>query len=147
VWDALPGDAPVLVLGAGGAAAAALLAVGPERAAVSARRPGAAAVAGAAFGVPSIPWGEAIDGAVVVNATPLGMEGEHLPEGLLAAASGLFDMAYGAQTTPAVAEMRRRGMPVIDGIDLLVAQAAGSFELWTGRAAPVAVMERAARRG
>jgi shikimate dehydrogenase len=80
-----------------------------------------------------------------VNATPLGMAGESLPGGLVAAASGLFEMAYGPQTVPAVSEARRRGLPVADGLSMLVAQAARSFELWTGVAAPLPVMLAAAR--
>ena len=56
---------------------------------------------------------------------------------------GLFDMAYGNNATPAVLGADER--PVADGIDMLVAQAARSFEIWTGRPAPLEVMETAAR--
>jgi shikimate 5-dehydrogenase len=45
-----------------------------------------------------------------------------------------------------VAEALRRGLPVVDGIDLLVAQAAAAFSIWTGIAAPVLAMMQAARR-
>jgi len=82
---------------------------------------------------------------VVVNATPLGMQGEELPPGVIEAAGGLIDLPYGTEPTPAVALARRRGLPVADGLDLLVAQAALSFELWAGGPAPLAVMEAAAR--
>jgi shikimate 5-dehydrogenase len=54
-------------------------------------------------------------------------------------------MAYGWDPTPAEKECREHGKPVADGIDLLVAQAALSFELWLNAPAPVAVMEQAAR--
>jgi shikimate dehydrogenase len=61
------------------------------------------------------------------------------------AGAGLVDLAYGADETPAVAGARAAGLPVVDGIGVLVAQAAASFELWTGVAAPLEAMERAAR--
>ena len=150
VWGrrGLPGDVPVLVLGAGGAAAAAVVALRGRKVLVSARREAAAAALAAAHpGAVPHPWGAPATGAVVVNATPLGMDGEALPEGVMAAASGLVDLAYGPDPTPAVREAGRRNLPAADGIDVLVAQAARSFRLWTGREAPLAVMEAAARRG
>jgi len=148
-WEraGMPPEAPVLVLGGGGAAAAALVALAGARPAVATRRPGAGQALAEALGVPAtgIPWGEPLAGAVVVNATPLGMQGEGLPPGVIEAAGGLIDLPYGTEPTPAVALARRRGLPVADGLDLLVAQAALSFELWAARPAPLAVMEAAAR--
>jgi shikimate dehydrogenase len=143
----LPAEGPVLVLGGGGAAAAALVALEGREIAVATRRAGAGEALAAAVGVRAaeIPWGRAQPGAVVVNATPLGMAGESLPPGLVQESAGLVDLPYGPGITPAVAAARRRGLPVIDGLDHLVAQAALSFELWTGIPAPVAVMEAAAR--
>ncbi len=147
VWERrrLPDDASILVLGAGGAAAAAMIAREGSEIVVSSRRRGAATKLASDLGVTvsEVPWGVVVLGAVVVNATPVGMAGESLPEGVIDAAVGLFDMAYGAVTTPAVVEAG--GRPVADGIDMLVAQAARSFEIWTGRPAPLAVMEAAAR--
>ena len=141
----LPDDVPVLVLGAGGAAAAAMLAREGSEIMASSRRPGAVVELASKIGVnvSEVPWGVAVVGAVVVNATPVGMAGEALPDGVVDAAVGLFDMAYGVDPTPAVFEADER--PVADGIDMLVAQAARSFEIWTGRAAPLEVMEAAAR--
>jgi shikimate 5-dehydrogenase len=60
-------------------------------------------------------------------------------------ASGLIDLAYGADETPTVAGARVAGLPWMDGIEFLVLQAAASFEWWTGVPAPVEVMVRAAR--
>lgn len=141
----LPEDAPVLVLGSGGAAAAALVAREGSPLYISTRRPGAGPLLGdrIGVGVVEVPWGTAVPEAVVVNATPLGMHGESLPPAPLATAAGLVDLAYGADPTPAVVAMG--GRPVADGLDVLVFQAVGSFEIWTGRAAPVDVMESAAR--
>ncbi|MCB2223587.1 MAG: shikimate dehydrogenase [Actinobacteria bacterium] len=135
----IPSGGPVLVLGAGGSARAAIAAFAGRAVQCSVRRDGTVP------GVPAVPWGVPVDGAVVVNATPLGMEGEPLPDGLLAAASGLVDLPYGARRTPAVAAALAAGIPVADGLAVLVAQAALSFTWWTGVEAPMAVMEAAAR--
>lgn len=143
-----PSDSePVLILGAGGAAAAACLAARGRTIYVSARRAGAVAALADRLGTDSIvevPWGAAVVDAVVVNATPLGMAGEPLPDRVVPLGSALIDLAYGPATTPAVAEARRLGLPTIDGLEFLVAQAADSFRLWTGREAPIAVMTEAA---
>jgi len=97
--------------------------------------------------VPSCRWGEAVEGAVVVNATPLGMHGEPLPGYLLEAAAGLIDLAYGDRVTPAMQEARHLGIPAAGGLEVLVAQAAVSFSWWTGVPAPIDVMRRAAGGG
>ncbi len=135
----MPGD-PVLVLGAGAAAASAVAAVVDRPVEVTARRTAAAA----RLGRPA-PWGMPRPGALVVNATPLGMRGEPLPKGIVRAAAGLVDLAYGRTPTPASVEAGLLGLPCVDGLQVLVAQAAESFRIWTGREAPVEVMERAAR--
>lgn len=142
----VPDGAPVLVLGAGGAAGAAVVAFGEHPLFVSARRPEAVEhlLEVAAVDGDPVEWGSAVDGAVVVNATPIGMHGGSLPAAVLGGAGGLIDLAYGDQSTPAVLALRGR-IPVADGIDHLVAQAARSFTFWTGTPAPIEVMERAAR--
>jgi shikimate dehydrogenase len=55
----------------------------------------------------------------------------------------LIDLPYPATATARDAE--RRGAHVLDGLDVLVAQGAASFELWTGVPAPVEVMRAAVR--
>lgn len=147
-WGGLPTGTPVLVLGAGGAAAAALVASGPADLHLASRDPvrAAALVEGVAAAASVIHWGEAVAGAVVVNATPVGMRGEQLPEGVLASACGLLDMAYGPAPTPAITEAIERGLPHADGQMMLLGQAVESFRLWTGREAPVEAMRRAMTR-
>lgn len=144
-WAELPQTARVLVLGAGGAAAAALLAFERRDLHLAARRPEAAEELLAATGVPGAthPWGAPLEGAVVVNATPIGMRGESLPEAVIAGAAGLLDMAYGSGPTPATSAVRARGLPVAEGPDMLLAQAAEAFRLWTGAHPPVSVMRAA----
>jgi shikimate dehydrogenase len=74
------------------------------------------------------------------------MAGEDLPGGVLEGAAGLVDLAYGPAPTPAVVAAARAGLPWVDGIQILVDQAAESFEIWTGRPAPRGVMQAAAMR-
>lgn len=147
VWTdrELPPDAPVLLLGTGGAAAGALVALGDRTVAISGRRDEAALdlldrtrVEGTV-----VAWGTPVEGAVVVNATPIGMAAESLPRSLLDGCSGLFDLTYGPVESPSVGRARALGLPVADGKDLLIAQAAASFEIWTGEPAPVDVMREA----
>jgi shikimate dehydrogenase len=148
VLGRLPDSDPVIVLGSGATAAAALLAAeGRELIVVARDRDRAEAVVERAGVVAAVgDWESIPSGGILVNATPLGMEGEELPGGWLDGRVGLVDLPYGRGDTRAVAEARRRGITVADGIDALVAQAAVSFELWTGIPAPVEVMETAARQ-
>jgi shikimate dehydrogenase len=147
VWDEahLPGEAPVLILGAGGAAAAAVIALEDRMVYLAARQAGRAEGLLHRLGVAgeAIPWGRPIPGAVVVNATPLGMEGETLPAGIVEESSGLLDMPYRHGSTAAVRRARRNGLPHATGMDLLIAQAAASFTLWTGQPAPLSQMRTA----
>ena len=148
-WAGLPENGPVLILGSGGAAAAAILALEDRDLTVAARRPDRArelletlAVA-ARVTAPDVPC----PGAVVVNATPIGMQGERLSEEVVSAGSGLFDMAYGSGPTPAVRLARDLGLPVAEGPDMLLAQAAASFSIWTGIDPPLEEMRAALDAG
>ncbi len=147
VWASaeFPDDAPVLILGTGGAAAGALVAVAKRIVMISGRRPEAAAdlLARVRIDGTVVPWGTGVEGAVVINATPLGMKGESLPDEILTNASGFFDLTYGSDESPAVARARELRMPVADGRDMLLAQAAVAFEIWTGEQAPIDVMRSA----
>lgn len=149
VWEerSLPTGGRVVVLGSGGAAAAALVALDGADLRVVARRREAAAEVVERTGVAASVgrWEDAAGETVVVNCTPLGMGGEELPDRFLHRATGLLDMAYGSGETPAVAIARSGGLPVADGLDLLVTQAEASFRLWTGRAPPPGVMAAAAK--
>lgn len=144
-WDGLATNGPVLILGAGGAASAAVTALTPRTLFVAARRLGAGAELSERTGVrvEELRWGVGVVNAAVVNCTPLGMKGESLPERVLDVASGLFDMTYGSAPTPAVERMERRGLPAVGGLELLLAQAGLSFTIWTGLEAPLAEMRKA----
>lgn len=122
-----------LVLGSGGSAAAAMSAIPRHHNSyVSARSPERAEQAGARHGAAVVAWGAAVAGALIINATPLGMGGETLPEGVLRAAAGLIDLPYATGQTPAVETATALGLPVADGHEFLLRQAMHSFRLWTG---------------
>lgn len=147
VWAsaALPIDRPVLILGTGGAAAGVVVAMADRVIVVSGRRDSAATeVLERTRAKGSITsWGTPLKGAVVVNATPIGMNAEPLPGEVLTVASGFLDLTYGPAESPSVAYTRDLGIPTADGKELLLAQAAVSFEIWTGIPAPTDVMRAA----
>lgn len=123
----------ILVLGSGGAAAAALSALDTtETTYIAARRPGRAEALSARLGGEMVSWGTGVAGALVINSTPLGMHGETLPGGVLEAASGIIDLPYGGTATPAIEQAREGDLPSADGHEFLLRQAIASFRLWTG---------------
>jgi shikimate dehydrogenase len=125
--------AAVLILGAGGSAAAALAALGNEpNVYVAARRTSSAQDLTARLGGHVVSWGSAVAGALVINTTPIGMSGEALPDGILDVAFGLIDLPYGPKQTPAIEAAEALALPKVDGHEFLLRQAIGSFELWTG---------------
>ena len=74
-----------------------------------------------------------------------GVSADELRDGGVSAAAGLVDLAYGDRPTPAFAAAVRMGIPAVDGLDVLVAQAAASFQWWTGIEPPLDAMAAAAR--
>ncbi len=83
-------------------------------------------------------WPPDVRGAdLVVNATS--MRDEVLVE--LGPGQVLVDLPYPETATAHAA--REAGATVVSGLDVLLAQGAASFELWTGRAAPIGVMRTA----
>lgn len=61
--------------------------------------------------------------------------------------SYVVDLVYRTGCTPLLEVARAQGVPVLDGLEILVAQGALSLELWTGCKAPYEVMRAAARGG
>ena len=150
-----------LVLGAGGAARAVVLALegtgvaeitvanrDPDRARRLAADLAPTAMRVAPFDVDSLGQ-ELRQAALVVNATAVGWHpGEApMPLGLLAGLPDgalVVDLTY--RETDLLVAARGRGLGTLDGLPMLVYQGARALELWTGRAAPVGVMMEAARR-
>ena len=59
--------------------------------------------------------------------------------------SHVADLVYRITPTPLLAAAAAHGARTVDGLEILLAQGALSFELWTGRRPPREVMRRAAR--
>lgn len=86
---------------------------------------------------------------LVINATSAGLANEMppLPEGIFAPGALAYDMVYGRET-PFMAFARRQGARAVDGLGMLVEQAAESFYIWRGvrpQTAPVIAQLRADR--
>ena len=82
----------------------------------------------------------------VVNATPLGLHGEDPLDGV-DLPRVVVDIVPTSEMTPLVKRARAtENVAVVDGLAMLLHQAARSFELWTGVAAPIAVMRAALPR-
>jgi len=143
----------VLVAGTGGAArgAAFALARAGARVAVVGRRPEQAAALADLVGGEHIEHNDLSDQRfdAIVHATPLGMAPDagscFFSPGELNAPL-LFETVYTPAETKLMRMARRRGMKVIPGLEMFLEQAVLQFELWTGRRAPRAAMERAAKK-
>ncbi|MEW6775564.1 MAG: shikimate dehydrogenase [Bdellovibrionota bacterium] len=74
--------------------------------------------------------------SLVVQATPVGLEGRGLiplPWGVIPKGTLVADIVYQPQLTPLLSEAKRRGLPTLGGVGMLVHQGALSFEIWTGK--------------
>jgi shikimate dehydrogenase len=148
-----------LVLGAGGSARAAvwgMLNAGAREVRVWNRSTGRGRqlcdeLGAAALGPAPAPADLRAD--VLVNCTSVGLDGsdpfDRLPVGAddLGEYGCVVDLVYTASGTALVAAAQKRGVPVVDGLELLVRQGALSFERFTGTPAPVDAMRAAVRFG
>jgi shikimate dehydrogenase len=147
-----PAGRTVLILGAGGAgraAAWALRRAGAADVAVWNRTPERAIALAAQLGVRAVEVPEGAD--IVINCTSVGLHDpgatfKALPlrADELGAGSLVVDMVYRAGGTHLLEAARTRGAGVVDGLEILVAQGAASFERWTGLEAPREAMRAAA---
>ncbi len=83
---------------------------------------------------------------VLINSTPCGMAGskQALPINKDDLNAGLvFDMVYNPLETPLLKLAASKGIPVIGGLEMFVQQGARQFEIWTGKPAPEPEMMRA----
>jgi len=151
-----PAGMRCLVVGAGGAARAVVRSLelaGAAEVIVIARREDAAgraaALAPKVGRVGTVEEAEGID--LVVNATPVGM-GEvtpldapelPIPEERLGSGQIVADLVYHPLVTPLLAAARRRGAVAVNGVGMLLHQAAIAFRLWTGEDAPLEAMSAA----
>lgn len=137
--------APVAVIGAGGAARAVLFAlaragVGPVT--ILNRNPLKGAALLARFGLKgdALPLSAALPpAALLVNTSALGMTGQPplevdlspLPDGAI-----VYDIVYAPLETGLLHQAEARGLERMDGLEMLIGQAAMAFELFFGRPAP-----------
>lgn len=132
----------VALLGAGGAAAAVLTAVGDWRGSkvrVYNREPGRARRLSARY--PDVARAEPVlegalaDATIIVNATPIGLLDDDFPVAIERIPDGaaVIDLVYRRGDTPWVRAARERGHRAGDGLAMLVEQAALSFQRWYGR--------------
>ena len=139
------GDAgPALVLGAGGAARAivvALLDEGVPELRLTNRTLERAQALAEAFGdrVKVVPWAErneAMAGvSLLVNTTTQGMHGQpplDVALDTLPAAAMVSDAIYIPMETPLLAQARRRGHRTVNGLGMLLNQARPAFQAWFG---------------
>jgi len=141
--------AKILVLGAGGAARAAVFGLKERGAEVSILNRTAAAAQKLAkqarAKVINRTMLKKLEFDVIINATPAGMEGNKDPLPLTEPemkAKYFFEMVYNPAETKMIKMARARGMHVIPGAEMFVQQGARQFEIWTGKPAPVLDMQR-----
>ena len=147
-------DGPALILGAGGAARAVGVALADSGIAVTiaARDPQRGEEAREAVGGTLVDFQDAAkvakDAVLIVNATPLGHEGDGVPLDVdaIEPRHTIIDLVYAPPETRFLMAARERGARTHNGLGMLIEQAALSFELWTGRPAPREAMSAAALR-
>lgn len=150
---AMPRGRRALVLGAGGAARAAIWALVWEGAEVEVwnRTAEKAAALCAELGGAAVtdPRQDAYE--IIVNTSAAGLKGEdpfeHLPldPELFAQRQIVVDMVYGERRSALLEAAERAGAETVDGLEILVQQGARSLEIWTGCEPDLEVMRRAAR--
>ncbi len=155
-----------VVIGAGGgarAAVAGLLQMGAAEIVIFSRNKKRAVSVAASFAeregriIPALLREEALVEAanhirLLVNATPVGMwpdvESSVWPDrATFPRATVVFDLVYNPESTRLLRQAVAAGARTVSGLEMLVAQGALSFSLWTGNAAPIDVLLDACRQG
>ena len=139
-WD--PAAGPAAVIGAGGAARAIVVALrdaGCPEIRITNRTDARAAALAEEFGLRALPWaqrGDSLDGvALAVNTSSMGMDGKDafdVPLDALPPEAVATDIVYTPLITPFLAAAQARGCPIVDGLGMLLHQAAPGFNRWFG---------------
>lgn len=152
VLGEIPTSARIALIGAGGASAAVLAAIeqwNGARALLAGRSPEKGAALAARFesvAEEAPTTRDALrDATIVVNATPVGMTDDRHPVSLDLVPDGaaVLDLVYRRGGTSWTKAARARGLVAADGLTMLIAQGAASFERWFGIAPDLAAMRRA----
>ncbi|MEW6732786.1 MAG: shikimate dehydrogenase [Acidobacteriota bacterium] len=148
--------ARVAVLGSGGAARAVVAGLKAERADITVYGRDSTRLAYFAerFDVKCRPFIEAIKLPcdLLVNTTPIGMQGwsgeQEMPisADLLSHCGLVYDLIYNPPQTPLLRAAQAAGVPVLGGLEMLIAQAVEQFRLWMGVVPSIEVMRSAAIR-
>jgi shikimate dehydrogenase len=152
----------ILMLGAGGAGRAALVALAARGAAwigiANRTRQKAEDLAqafrslfpGTVFAVLGLDGSELSEvcpsADLLLNSTSLGMKGEvfaEIPWGQLHSGAVVYDIVYRRPDTPLLAAAREHGHSAADGLGMLIAQGEEAFRIWTGQDSPAGVMQQA----
>lgn len=160
----LPVPERAVILGAGGssrAVAYALVSAGTREITFAVRRPGASQEVVTAMAAPAVRWSEAAFGStelnaaldsadVLVNTTPVGMTPhadlsplESTDLARLPTHAAVLDLIYNPSETRLMRLAKARGLDAINGLPMLIAQAAAAFTIWTGRQAPESAWQNA----
>ena len=91
-----------------------------------------------------------LDTDMLINATPIGMkdsdplpvDGKFIQKNLL-----VYDVIYNPKETKLLTLAKQKGCLCSNGLGMLLYQGARSFELWTGKPAPVEIMREALNKG
>ncbi len=150
--------ARVAVFGAGGAARACIYALRLEGANVTlvARNEEKGRLLAKEFAIayrepPSDRKPLSVDFDIIVNTTPLGTAGQSADLSILTAEQlkGIklvYDLVYNPAETLLIRLAKEAGVQTIGGIEMLIAQGAKQFEIWTGSTAPIAAMRIAVQK-
>ncbi len=89
---------------------------------------------------------------ILINATPLGMAGELMGQSFVPAGYFeehkplVFDIVYNPAETQLMKDAKASGCETLAGLGMLIRQGAAQSRLWTGKDAPVEVMQAAAEK-
>lgn len=154
-FGALKG-ARVAIAGAGGAARACAFALRQESAdvVVLARNTSKAAALSDEFDIEieQFPAGhQKYEADILVNTTPLGTKGETVDETIATAdqlsdVKLVYDLVYNPAETRLMREAKTAGVTTINGLEMLIAQGALQFNIWTGEAAPIGAMRESVKK-
>lgn len=144
-------EAPVLVLGAGGAARAVVCGLwlhGCRRIHVSTPSDRSHAPLVERFGVTAVPWARRheVDAGLLVNTTPLGMHGKAEDRSpydfdrapVPASGAVAYDIVYNPLETLFLRQAAAHGRETVSGLEMFFRQGEAQFRLWTGQDMPAA---------